>query len=294
MTRIELSYQGPTAEKPPDLVRYVGFSAASQTHAVVITNPSPRIKQALANLGEKFAGHESLLHGGEWAVDADGETEIARVFDTLRNHGALFAGELAGWPPAAIFSLYREKGLLTGPFLEVYLRRDNQGWSIYQSDADGDSLTGAPGRPISYERFENVVREQFAFLFEEYGFTTIHVAERESDSHYEMGLEAATCRIYIVRGLYGASVGIAPRTAQFGPLINIYPHEQWWYPVEAAIDFVYHRKDGPLKWQQIRFIDDILTTVARELEPVAPQVFAAVADPVTRLQLEAYIKNGWL
>jgi len=283
VTQIELFYQGPTTEKPADVVRYVGYVRAGQSHAVAISNPSSRLIRELAHLDGQHTGDE-------WIVDAQSETDIAALFGTLRNHGALFRAEEAGWPPAAIFELYREKGLLSGPFHEVYFRRDDQGWSIYENGEEDDPPPDGQDRPaLSYERFQTFVNEQFAFLFAEHGFATVHldeVAARHCD--YLMGLEAATCRIEIIRSLYGADVGIGPRDARFGWLTNVFTHEPRWYSAEAVAEFVTDRKQGVIDWQQIRSIDDILARIAHKIEPVVPQMMAAVADPRVQPQIEVY------
>lgn len=279
MTRIELSYQGPTTERPANVVRYVGYVNDS----VLIANPSPRLIQELAHLGGK-------LTGDEWGLVAASETEIAALFDTLRNHGALFQADEAGWPPAAIFELYREKGLLSGRFHEVYFRRNDQGWSIYENGQEGDTLPGGEDRPgLSYEGFQTFVNEQFAFLFAEHGFATVHLDEVAfRGDRYLMGLEGATCRIEIIRTLFGADVGIGPRNAPFGWLFNTDPDEPRWYSAEAVAEFVTDRKQRLIDWSQIYSINDILARIARKIEPVVPQMMAAVADPRVRPEIEAY------
>ncbi len=273
MSHIELFYQGPTTEKPADVVCYVIYVRANQSHAVAISNPSPRLIRELAHLGGQHTGDE-------WIVDAQSETDIAALFDTLRNHGALFKAEEAGWPPAAIFRLYREKGLLSGPFHEVYFRPDDQGWSIYENGAEGAPPPDGQNRPaLSYERFRTFVNEQFAFLFAEHGFATVHLDEVAAHHcDYLMGLEAATCRIEIIRSLYGADVGIGPRDARFGWLTNVFAHEPRWYSAEAVAEFVTDRKQGD-RLAAIRSIDD--TRIARKIE-------ARSGRPRDQPEIEAY------
>ena len=119
MTKTEISRQGPTDAPLPEHVSYVGGDM------IVIFHPSDRIKEKLAYLGGEFTKDE-------WILIARGETEIAALFDILRNHGVLFGGAPHGWPPAAIFELYREKGLLTGHFREILFYGPGRGWAIYK------------------------------------------------------------------------------------------------------------------------------------------------------------------
>lgn len=125
MTKTEISRQGPTDAPIPEHVRHVGFVAHSQNDIIVICNPSPYTKEKLAYLGGEFTKDE-------WILMARGETEIAALFDILRTHGVPFGGAAHGWPPAAIFELYREKGLLTGNYREILFYGPDRGWEIYE------------------------------------------------------------------------------------------------------------------------------------------------------------------
>lgn len=125
MTGREIFHQGPTDDKPTDVVTHVGYVAARENFRVVIANPSPRIKRELAHLGGELIGYE-------WILEVQNDIGVAALFDTLRNHGVLFGGAAHGWPPAELFELYREKGLLSGPYREVLFRGVGLGWSIYE------------------------------------------------------------------------------------------------------------------------------------------------------------------
>jgi hypothetical protein len=123
---IEIFRPGPTTEKPADYVRVVIHVSAIDRDRVIIGNPTARLRQELAHLGGEFSEDT-------WSIDVSGgEVGIASLFDTLRNHGVLFGGAPSGWPPAAIFELYCEKGFLSGPFREILFRGVGRGWSIYQ------------------------------------------------------------------------------------------------------------------------------------------------------------------
>lgn len=53
------------------------------------------------------------------------------------------------------------------------------------------------------------------------------------------------------------------------------------------------RQQGIIDWSQIYSIDDILARIARKIEPVVPQMIAAVADPNTRSEFERYMRSNW-
>jgi hypothetical protein len=128
----EIFRQGPTTEKPVDCVSDVIYVSAINKDRVFIDNPSPRLRQELGHLGGEFS-KDPRDNSDTWAIDVSGgEKGIATLFDTLRNHDVLFGGDHSGWPPAAIFDLYREKGLLSGPFREIIFYGIGLGWSIIE------------------------------------------------------------------------------------------------------------------------------------------------------------------
>jgi len=52
-------------------------------------------------------------------VPFTGQSELAALLVKLRDHGVALGGDLAGWPPAAVFEHLRDQGLVTGPYIEV-------------------------------------------------------------------------------------------------------------------------------------------------------------------------------
>ena len=53
------------------------------------------------------------------SVPFNGQSELAALLVKLRDHGVALGGELAGWPPAAVFEDLRDQGLVTGPYTEI-------------------------------------------------------------------------------------------------------------------------------------------------------------------------------
>lgn len=65
-----------------------------------------------------------------WVYRCGSDHEIASLFATLRDLGVPFQGAASGWPPAEIFALLREKGLLRGPFQEALFGGPKAGWTV--------------------------------------------------------------------------------------------------------------------------------------------------------------------
>jgi hypothetical protein len=67
----------------------------------------------------------------QWSLPCDGEERnTASLLTRLRDLGIPLAGGGSGWPPAAIFSHYREKGLVVGPFVEAEYWGPTKGWTL--------------------------------------------------------------------------------------------------------------------------------------------------------------------
>lgn len=147
---------------------------------------------------------------------------------------------------------------------------------------------------MSCDQFYALVREQFTFLFEEYGFAVVHLEEATSRTdHCLMGLESTTCRILIYRTWEDTNVWIALPGARFGWDAHTDKQGPRWYPMEALIDFSHPRKRGRFQWGTFQPIEDILSLFAGEIKPIAPKIFAAIADPAARTELEVFMKSGW-
>ena len=65
-----------------------------------------------------------------WVYHCGSDAEIASLFVTLRDLGIPFQGAEGGWPPAEIFALLREKGLLHGSFQEAVFGGPKAGWTV--------------------------------------------------------------------------------------------------------------------------------------------------------------------
>lgn len=94
---------------------------------VRVVNITPAVAQVLATLG----GHRTQVDGRTaWEITAADEAALAAVLEQLRDLGALFLSEPAGWPPAAIFAELRSRGLVHGSYQEVAWRGPGQ-WFVF-------------------------------------------------------------------------------------------------------------------------------------------------------------------
>jgi len=78
------------------------------------------VTKGLESIVVGLGGRQDWVEGRPlWILDFDGDQQLASLSARLSSEGVLFAGGLAGWPPAAIFEDLRDKGLLQGSFKEV-------------------------------------------------------------------------------------------------------------------------------------------------------------------------------
>jgi hypothetical protein len=52
-------------------------------------------------------------------IPFNGEAELARLLEKLRDSGVAFGYGSSGWPPSAIFEELRQRGLVAGPYAEL-------------------------------------------------------------------------------------------------------------------------------------------------------------------------------
>lgn len=88
--------------------------------------------RALRNVLRDAGARRRWFRFGTWRWTYTNDDELASMFAKLRDAGFGFAGAQAGLPPAAIFTSLRERGLLSGEFVELL-------WS-------------GPGRPLVAQR----------------------------------------------------------------------------------------------------------------------------------------------
>lgn len=145
------------------------------------------------------------------------------------------------------------------------------------------------------ERFHEFVKEQFAFLFNEFGFSLIHLDEQEYRSdHCLIGLESSTCRIQIYRTWEEANVWISQPDTPFSWTLRTSKHGAQWYPVEAIIDFVLQRKRRNLEWWWQMSIEEVLSTLACELQPIMFEALAICTDRKSFSEFEKFCWDDWM
>ena len=98
-------------------------SNSPQNYITIILNNTIRIENVSEAGGliiKELNGHEDELAGERvWILDFKDEKQEADLLSKLNEAKFLFVGQPAGWPPAEIFDDLREKGLVTGMFMEV-------------------------------------------------------------------------------------------------------------------------------------------------------------------------------
>ena len=65
-------------------------------------------------------GKRRFLVSSEWVIRYSSNEDLAKIFEKLRNEGFLFSYDQHGWGPSDLFKHYREQGLLTGKFKEIF------------------------------------------------------------------------------------------------------------------------------------------------------------------------------
>jgi hypothetical protein len=66
-----------------------------------------------------LGGVSSSTSGDTWRIDYDTENQLVSLLQALRDAGLAFAGGSAGWPPAAVAEMLRDKGKLHGVIREA-------------------------------------------------------------------------------------------------------------------------------------------------------------------------------
>lgn len=88
----------------------------------------PPVRALLARLGAR----RRWSIRPSWTIPYATERELGAILMALRDAGVAFVGSPHGWPPAAVFEEFRQRGLIAGVYQEVT-------WA-------------GPGRPATRER----------------------------------------------------------------------------------------------------------------------------------------------
>lgn len=72
----------------------------------------------LTAIGE-LGGASSVSETDAWRIEYDNEDQLATILQRLRDVGMAFLGGHAGWPPAGVADLLREKGKMHGVIREI-------------------------------------------------------------------------------------------------------------------------------------------------------------------------------
>jgi hypothetical protein len=75
----------------------------------------PALRRQLKLLG----GKRRLLRRSSWILAYENEMKLAETLSALRDLGLAFVGGVSDWPPSAVFSDLRNKGLLHGDHQEL-------------------------------------------------------------------------------------------------------------------------------------------------------------------------------
>ena len=146
---------------------------------------------------------------------------------------------------------------------------------------------------MSCQEFQTFVKKEFAFLFEEYGFSIIHLEEAKTRSnHCLIGLGASICQIQIFRTWEGANIWISQRGVLFGWAVVPVENGPCWYPIEAMVAFLLHRKRRSLEWWWSHSIEQVLSTLAKEMKVLMPQILSICADPMLLGKLDTFIQES--
>jgi hypothetical protein len=111
---------GPTLPQPAPGQRpptYVSLILVGDNEVTVEAGPDvdPRELRALG-------GRRGMFNRGTWTFPAREEQAFATLLEGLRDLGVAFAWEPGGWPPAAIFTHLRDRGLVHGRIKAVTWR----------------------------------------------------------------------------------------------------------------------------------------------------------------------------
>ena len=83
--------------------------------AVLVVAKEQANLEALRELG----GTSTASEANGWRIAYDNEDQLAAILQRLRDIGMAFLGGNAGWPPAGVADLLREKGKMRGAIREI-------------------------------------------------------------------------------------------------------------------------------------------------------------------------------
>jgi hypothetical protein len=113
--------------RPDNYVGLIQFDISGPGAHVWLRNVTPSMVDVLKQLG---AYEEEDRGDIEWVFRVDSDQALGQLLGKLRDMGILFGGDKAGWPPSAVFELFREKGYVQGEFQEVLWSGPGK-WHIY-------------------------------------------------------------------------------------------------------------------------------------------------------------------
>ena len=99
-----------------DYVKQIG------DRSVQVVARTPTNAKVIQNLG----GVASPAGADTWRIDDDTEDQLAKVLQSLRDADVAFEGGSAGWPPAAVAEMLRDKGKVHGIIREASWLGPNQ------------------------------------------------------------------------------------------------------------------------------------------------------------------------
>lgn len=73
-----------------------------------------------------LGGRRVILMPGVWALKYSSEDDLAHDLSALRDAGVAMGSAPAGWPPAAVFEDLRQKGKITGKYMEIVWAKKSQ------------------------------------------------------------------------------------------------------------------------------------------------------------------------
>jgi hypothetical protein len=86
----------------------------------------------MLNVLAALGGKKENTDSDRWEFPTEDEVGVSVIFAKLRDLNIPFFGSAGGWPPAAIFELYREKGILSGKFVEALnMGEIRGGWKLF-------------------------------------------------------------------------------------------------------------------------------------------------------------------
>lgn len=76
--------------------------------------------QEQLNFLRSIGGKRRFFISSEWVIQYSSDDDLTNLFNKLRNKGFLFSYDQHGWGPSDLFRHYRDKGVLTGKFKEIF------------------------------------------------------------------------------------------------------------------------------------------------------------------------------